>query len=302
MVVLLIHFRYVSILFPFRSWKSAYICESFLKTSMSKLILRLITCYMNRTVYVFYLLGISLLFYSCLDDKDRIAHDPFIGKQAARAGVGQSAAQILSDERFTKLEIEIAYMEGVRPTNEMIVSMRDFLHELIRKPEGVVILDRAIPGGGQANYTVKEIRTLEETHREKYNNGNTITLFVLVLDGYFNHDDEESFALGAAYQNTSMVLFGKRIDENSGGFRRPSRGILESTVALHELGHLLGLVNVGSDMVEDHEDEEYDSHCDNSDCLMYWAVETSNIFNFMGNTIPELDAKCRNDLLANGGK
>ncbi|MFC4874780.1 hypothetical protein [Negadavirga shengliensis] len=257
---------------------------------------------MNRIVYLFYIIGFSLLFYSCLDDRDKIAHDPFIGKQAARRSVGQSASQILSDERFTRLEVEIVYMEGVRPTNEMINNIRGFLEELIRKPEGVIIQDRAIPGRGQSNYTVQEIREMEEEHRGKYNDGNTITLFVLVLDGHFNNDDEESFALGAAYQNTSIVLFGKRIEENSGGFRRPSRGVLESTVALHELGHLMGLVNVGSDMVVDHEDEEYDSHCDNSECLMYWAVETSGLFNLTGNNIPALDQNCRNDLTANGGR
>lgn len=72
------------------------------------------------------------------------------------------------------------------------------------------------------------------------------------------------------------MLFGSQIEKNSGGIRRPSKSNLETTVVLHEMGHLLGLVNVGSEMVEPHEDESYDHHCDNEDCLMYWAIETNS--------------------------
>lgn len=238
--------------------------------------------------------------FSCVDD--RVMEDPFSGKNAARLGVGQLANQLLAGDQFTRMEIELVYMSGFRPTNFMLGEMITFLQDHVNKPDGIIFRQKEIPAVEQTNYTISDIRKLEETHRERYNERGIFTVFLLVVDGYFSQDEEESFALGAAYNSSSMVLFGPRILENSGGFRRPSLPILETTVALHELGHLMGLVNNGTDMVHEHEDEEYESHCDNASCLMYWAVETNRGLNLMGNTVRELDDHCRNDILANGGK
>lgn len=249
-------------------------------------------------IFIFFTLVLS--FYSCSEDRD--ARDPLLGRDGALYGVGQFANQLLSADRFSRLEIEVLYMEGYRPTNQMISGMQEFLETLANKPGGIQVRDREIPAKGQDTYTINNIRDLEREHRTLYNEGNTVTIFVIVLDGNFSQDDEETFAIGAAYQNTSMALFGPRIHMNSGGFRRPSRALLETTVALHELGHLLGLVNNGTDMVHDHEDEENHKHCDNEECLMFWQVETSGLFGFLGNTIPQLDENCRKDLRANGGR
>lgn len=240
------------------------------------------------------------LAFSCVDD--RVMEDPFSGKSAARLGVGKLANQLLAGDQFTRMEIEMVYMAGYRPTNFMLGEMVTFLQNYVNKPDGIIFRQKEIPALDQANYTITDIREMEETHRERYNERGIFTVFLMVVDGYFSQDDEESFALGAAYNSTSMVLFGPRIVENSGGFRRPSLPVLETTVTLHELGHLMGLVNNGTEMVHEHEDDEYESHCDSESCLMYWAVETNRGLNLMGSTVPELDENCRNDIRANGGK
>ncbi|WP_114751289.1 hypothetical protein [Pleomorphovibrio marinus] len=245
----------------------------------------------------FTFLAIILIFNSCSEDID-----PLLGRDGALYGVGQFGNQLLSANRFSRLEIEVLYMEGYRPTTQMINGMQEFLEPLVNKPGGIQVIDREIPAKGQDTYTINNIRDLEREHRTLYNQGNTVTIFVMVLDGNFSRDEEETFTIGIAYQNTSMALFGPRIHMNTGGFRRPSRGLLETTVALHELGHLLGLVNNGTAMVHDHEDEEQEKHCDNEECLMFWQVETSGLFGFLGNTIPQLDENCLKDLRANGGR
>jgi predicted Zn-dependent protease len=122
----------------------------------------------------------------------------------------------------------------------------------------------------------------------------------LVLDGSYADNNQ---VLGIAYRNTSMAIFGGTIADNSGGVSQPTRSKLESTVMNHEFGHLLGLVNLGSNMVDNHQDSSNGKHCDNSDCLMYYASETTEIASFLiGNDIPALDQNCKNDLIANGGK
>ena len=71
---------------------------------------------------------------------------------------------------------------------------------------------------------------------------------------------------------------------------------------LHEIGHILGLVNNGAAMVTAHEDGDNRAHCTNTNCLMYYTIETTGLMNMLNNNIPQLDANCINDLRASGGK
>lgn len=71
----------------------------------------------------------------------------------------------------------------------------------------------------------------------------------------------------------------------------------------HEVGHLLGLVDLGSPMQTNHKDVAHGNHCNNSGCLMYYTSETTDILGFLlTGAIPTLDANCIADLKANGGK
>ena len=100
-----------------------------------------------------------------------------------------------------------------------------------------------------------------------------------------------------------MALFEKVIRENTGRIGRPSATTVESTVLMHEFGHLLGLVDNGSPALQDHVDEEHGAHCTNENCLMYYAIQTTGFLtNLTGGTIPALDGNCLQDLKANGGK
>jgi hypothetical protein len=80
--------------------------------------------------------------------------------------------------------------------------------------------------------------------------------------------------------------------------------LLEATVLNHEFAHLLGLVNNGTPMQTDHQDEAHGHHCDNEDYLMYWTVETSDaLSNLIGNSNPPpLGTDCQTDIEANDGE
>jgi hypothetical protein len=56
-------------------------------------------------------------------------------------------------------------------------------------------------------------------------------------------------------------------------------------------------------MQTSHKDAAHGSHCNNSNCLMYYASDTRDIPGFLltGN-IPSFDANCIDDMRANGGK
>ncbi len=225
------------------------------------------------------------------------------GSDANRKSTGASAHDFLSAESHSKLLIEIQYADGFKPTQQAIDSLVSFLNRRLNKPDGISVVMESIADPGESPYTIDQVDSLEQKNRTKFNSGNTIAAYMLFLDGSSSEDTPKSKVLGEAYFNTSMVFYEKSIVSSSGGFGQPSRAILEAAVMRHEFGHNLGLVNLGTSMVVNHEDTSHPHHCDNKNCLMYWSVNTSNfVGNLAGGTIPQLDQNCLDDLQANEGK
>ncbi len=254
----------------------------------------------NKLFLFLYGFILVLLVSSCdLGPDETLSGQPDI--RAAKRAPGLAANDFLSADNFNNIKLEIQYMEGYRPTDEMVNNLGNFLTGLVHKPLGVEIVVQEIGRLDQEKYSLMEIRQIEDENRTVYNMDEQLGVYVLILDGYFDEDTGTEYSLGVSHRSTSIVLMGKRIYENSGSFGKPSRGKLESTVMQHEIGHLLGLVDLGSPMLIDHLDEEYPGHCDNEDCLMYWAVQT-RLINLRKDHIPSLGENCLNDLRANGGR
>lgn len=217
---------------------------------------------------------------------------------------GYSANDFLADSNFTTLIVELDYMEGYAPTQDAVDSLKVFLNNRLHKDQ-IIINQTSIPARGQGPYSISQVRDLEKEYRDLNTTSaesDTLTAYMLVLDGEY----QSSNVLGIAYYNTSTAYFGKTLARASSGIGSPSRRKVEATVFNHEFGHLFGLVNIegsGSEMQNDHQDEQYGHHCDNDRCLMYWAVQTTDFFaNLFEGTIPDLDENCIIDLQANGGK
>ncbi len=213
--------------------------------------------------------------------------------------VGASANELLATSKYASLKIEVLYMTGFQPDAAALNHLQSTLTALLNKPSGISIITREIPASGQQTLSLDDVATIEKNNRTAFINGSEIAVCVLYTNGNYTDDN----VLGIAYKNTSVVLFGKKINDNSGGIGQASRTKLVATVVEHEMGHLLGLVNLGSPMQTAHQDAAHGNHCNNSNCLMYYASETSDILGFLitGN-IPPFDANCRADLTANGGK
>ena len=173
------------------------------------------------------------------------------------------------------------------------------LSALLNKPSGISIVTKEIPASSKTTLSLNDVIDIEKNNRTAFTSGSELAVCILYTNG--NYTDNN--VLGISYKNTSVAIFGKMIYDNSGGIGQASRTKLEATVLEHELGHLLGLVDLGSPMQAGHKDATHNNHCNNTNCLMYYASETSDILGFLitGN-IPSFDANCRADLQANGGK
>jgi hypothetical protein len=213
------------------------------------------------------------------------------------------ASDFLSAEKYTSLRVEIVYDQGFPPTPETTAAIQNFLSTYLNKPSGISISTRELNQSPKLYMDLQDITEHEGKHRTLYPDGSTLACYVYLANSEYLEGGSGSKTLGIQYAGSSVILFGKTMRNFSGGLAQPPYKTLETSVALHEFGHLLGLVNTGTGMVTDHQDAPHGHHCINTNCLMYYAVETSDIVsNILGGSVPPLDANCVNDLKANGGK
>jgi len=247
----------------------------------------------------FALHGKSLLFslllfavLSCDNEKD-----PAIINRSVRPG------DFLSATDYKSLTVEIVYVEGFQPTASTVQNLKAFLSARLNKPTGINVVQRAVPSSGASIMDVDLLRQIEKEERQENTGGSNITAYFYFSDVEYTNSTSSSKVLGVAYDYSSMAIFENSVHEFSGGVGKPSITTLETTVIFHEFAHILGLVNNGTQMQENHQDSSHEGHCNNQDCLMYYLAETSGIAtNLFGGAVPSLDANCLADLKAAGGK
>lgn len=241
---------------------------------------------------------------SCKDedkDDDRFKDD---GTMSYTLGVGKSARDVLSAETFESMVIEVQYPQGYQLPQGLNADIISFLEGYCHKPDGIAIETKELSIPAQSTYTLTEVRDIEDTYRTRFGKDEELALYLFVAGGDYRNDDGNGNVLGIAHRNTSMVLFQKTIKDHSGGLAEPSEKLATNAIFRHELGHLLGLVNIGSNMQTDHEDKDHAKHCDNEDCLMFWSYNSgADMSSLLGmSSPPDFDANCKADLKAKGGK
>jgi predicted Zn-dependent protease len=242
------------------------------------------------------ILFLSMIVFSC--KKESTPAPGTLSNSYSNQALGAAAKDMLSGGTYTNISIQVQYMPGYALEDATISNITAYLNGICNKPGGVTVSQTQIGANGDT-LDVNKVAVIESQNRTTYNTGNTLALYILVTDGY----DTAAATLGFAYRATSICLFGGNIFAHSGGFGEVSREALESGVLEHELGHIMGLVNLTTPMVTQHQDAAHGYHCNNSKCLMYYAMETNDVFGMIGaNNIPVLDSNCLKDLQANGGK
>ena len=242
------------------------------------------------------LLSILTIVASCKKDDDSAMADE---TALNRLSLGESAEDLLSDDIYKSLVVEIVYSAQFRPEQETIDNFRQFLNSRLNKSGGIQLVETVISPPEGKPYTTEEIRTIEQNNRTKYTNDDQIAVYIFFANGNAASDTNSTVTLGTAYRNTSIVVYQETLQN-----LQVDRFLLEATTLQHEFGHLLGLVNIQNDDIHtDHEDPNSNKHCVVEDCLMYFeSTIPSTIPDPMESDIPQLDALCIADLQAKGGK
>ncbi len=241
---------------------------------------------------------VFVFFFACKKETTNFSNNPD-ATLLHNKPVGASANQLLSAGTYKSLKIEVQYMTGYAPDAAALNHLQNVLNTYLNKPSGITIVTKEITASSSATLSIEQVRVIEEQNRTVFTTSDQLGVYFLYTNGNFTDNN----VLGAAFRNTSMVIFGKTIHDNSGALGQTSRTKLEATVLDHEFGHILGLVDIGSHMQTNHNDASHVNHCINTSCVMYYASDTKDILGFLltGN-IPSFDANCIADMHANGGK
>ncbi|MCB0699516.1 MAG: hypothetical protein H6551_07675 [Chitinophagales bacterium] len=249
------------------------------------------------------LIGATLLIVSCNKAKPGYT-TPVIDPTNTydNRAVGASAKDLLRGDKYTTIELEIDYTPKHKLPQETVDAAVAFLEKYCHKSGGIHVTQKEIPLQGN-QLTIDNLNSIESLYRTKYadnsENGKSIAIYVLVTDGTYSQND----VLGLAYLNSSVAIFDGKISDNT-GLGKADRTTVATTVLNHEIGHLLGLVNSGTQMQTNHQDESHGKHCNNNQCLMYYTSQTTSVLGILlgGGDPSSLDANCEADLRANGGK
>ena len=205
----------------------------------------------------------------------------------ARGGPGAYARTLLQPQRSERIVVELLVQQGAAPRQ----ATRDHVTSVLRDASGKpVTVDGpvALPAG-DGTTTDAEIRELADRHGRAAQTTERAVVRLLFLNGRYVPEDG---VLGVAVRGDTAAVFSQQVRNTS---RPLPADALEVAVTTHEVGHLLGLVDLV--LHTGRQDPKHEGHSPNEESVMYWAIESSLVFQVLSGPPPrDFDADDRRDL------
>lgn len=182
----------------------------------------------------------------------------------AAGPVGSLAGWYLRPAGAQQILVQVLAQDGAGPRTQAPERVRQVLGQLSGKPAAVAV---GSVGGGARSWTADELRAIADGSSPAQTAEQGV-LTLLFLHGGFAENDR---AVGVAVRGDVAAVFAERVDEASGMLGNP--GAVEDAVTMHEVGHLLGLVDLVLDTGR--QDPEHPGHSPNRGSVMYYAVEST---------------------------
>ena len=208
------------------------------------------------------------------------------------AAVGAMAKTYLQSSPAKSLVVEVDWMSGRKPSSSALAHLESILKRELAKPGGVDVRLGAEMATTDTSWTIDDLVAAEKAFRGEHSGGSRVTMWIAYLGGSLAGADS---ALGAAFAASAAVLFRDKIGQATSALIMASE--IERSVLTHEVGHLLGLVNIGYESRFNHEDPSHPKHSSNRDSVMFWAVEDISLRNILAGGPPsDFDEADRADL------
>jgi hypothetical protein len=220
-----------------------------------------------------------------------VSDPPAAGPPATVSGnvdVGQLAPFILRPDQGSRIVIELSAQDSAAPGSGTLSHLTSVLRDVSGKQTSVDG-PRAVAGPARS-WTATELRQLADDVARTGQGDGTAVIRLLFLHGDLGGDDS---VLGVAVRGDVAAIFIDQVRASAGVLGSPAP--LEDAVTMHEVGHILGLVDLV--LTTGRGDPEHPGHSRNSGSVMYWAVESSLVTQLLGAGPPrDFDDADRADL------
>ncbi|MDP1820576.1 MAG: hypothetical protein Q8K58_11905 [Acidimicrobiales bacterium] len=194
----------------------------------------------------------------------------------ASEGIGALAPLLLRPEASERVVLEVRAQVGAAPDPATIQHLVETLRAVSGK---LVSVDaRQVPGAGQ-DWNARALTDLADQQSAHDQGGSQAVVRLLFLHGTY---EGSRAVLGAAVRSDVAAMFSDQITNAAGLFT--GRRAVETAVTTHEVGHLLGLVDLVVDAGRG--DPDHPGHSRNPRSVMYWAVESDAISQLFGGPLP----------------
>jgi hypothetical protein len=194
---------------------------------------------------------------------------------------------LLRPSGASRLVVQVLTEAGAEPRRTTLDRAVDVLRQASGKPVSTM-------GGtvaGRSAWSASDLRTAADAQMPRVPPGTTV-LRLLFVHG---RSDQGDGVLGITPSGDLAAVFTDRVDAAASGLVSPAT--IERAVTVHELGHLLGLVDLF--LHTGRADAEHPGHSTNTRSVMYWAVESSLIGDLLSGGPPQdFDAADLADLAA----
>lgn len=190
--------------------------------------------------------------------------------------IRRSADGIVWPAPYTKVLVEVDVVEGRLPSEGVLAAMQEVVGDALLKPVRIARMSThaVTDASSERRWTPEERNDFEVQTRDQMPDDATTAYFhVLYLNGL--PDDIDAVGLGGS---GSAIVF-------QDALRIPGRPLpppipadpeRERAVLLHEIGHVIGLVNRGVPMVKPHEHADSPGHSSNAESVMWPGIELIN--------------------------
>ncbi len=215
-------------------------------------------------------------------------------------------------DTFARLVLEVDRVVGFEPRPATQTDLASRLAGILDKPAGVqMVLDGTIASRGSNHaWTFAELQGLAASTFDRVEPAGTTKMHVMFLDGRYDSGPGGGTVLGIAWANQHMAIFKQVIEDSCaaaglGLLTEAGCAAAELAICVHEVGHVIGLVDNGLPMVVNHEDATHPAHSASQDCVMYWAYEGDALVSRVaddilgtGSSALDFDADCLADIAA----
>lgn len=192
---------------------------------------------------------------------------------------GSYARTVLHGPSSSEVAIEVIVEKGAGPFPATVSRVQDVVASVTQK-RVVVTATEATAGAPSGNWSQQQILDFADRHATVEARSDRPVLRFLALSDQFAAD---SNAIGVAVRGDVFAIFTQHVRRSASPL--VDAASIEKAVAVHEIGHLLGLVDIVLD--RDRDDPEHPFHSRNRRSVMFWAIETDLVSQVLGGPPPD---------------